>query len=81
MEKNGRCLFILRKNVSDVFFILLYLSFMCVLLFRILIVEKCLVINGIPAISCFISVIWIVCLKDLVRSLFCSIVRVGTRSN
>ena len=40
-----------------------------------------LVINGIPMILCFISVIWKVCLKGLVKSVLSSIVRVGTRSN
>ena len=40
-----------------------------------------LVINGIPTILCFISVMWKVCLKGLVKNLFCSIVRVGIRNN
>ena len=39
------------------------------------------VINGIPTLLCFMFVIWNVCLKDLVKKLFCSIVRVGTRNN
>ena len=38
-----------------------------------------IVINGIPTILCFISVKWKVCLNGLLMSLFCSIVRVGTR--
>ena len=38
-------------------------------------------INVIPIILCFISVIWNVCLKNLVKKLFCSIVRVGTRNS
>ena len=63
------------------FFVLVYLSFIDILLFRILIVGIYLVKNSILTILCFISVIWKVCLKGLVKSLFCSIVRVRTRSN
>ena len=37
--------------------------------------------DGIPIMLCFISVIWNVCLKGLFRSLFCSIVLVGTRKS
>ena len=59
----------------------MYLSFLCFLLFQILIVGIYLVINGIPKIWCFISVIWNVCLKGLVKSLICSIVRVGIRNS
>ena len=40
-----------------------------------------LVINGIPMILCFISVIWKICLNGLLMSLLCSIVRVGTRKS
>ena len=54
---------------------------MCILLFKILIVGVYLVINGIPIKLCFISVIWNVCLKGLVKDLFCSIVRVGIRNS
>ena len=32
-------------------------------------------------ILCFISVIWKVCLNGLLKKLFCSIVRVGTRKS
>ena len=63
------------------FFILVYLSFKCILLFRIIVVGLYLLINGISTILCFISVIWNVCLRALNKSLFCSIVRVGTRDN
>ena len=63
------------------FFILVYLSFICILLFKILIVGIFIVINGIPTILCYISVIWNVCLKGLVKRFFCSIVRVGLRNN
>ena len=38
-----------------------------------------LVIHGFPMLLPFISVIWKVCLNGLLKSLFCSIVRVGTR--
>ena len=63
--------------MSDVFFMLVYLSFICSLLFRISIRGKILVLNGVPMILCFIYV----CLKALMKSLFCSVVRVRTRSN
>ena len=63
------------------FFILKYLSFIWILLFKIFTVGLYLVINGISIISCLISVIWKVCLNGLLKNLFCSIVRVGTRTN
>ena len=66
------------KNVSDVFFTLLYLSFFCILLFKTIIVGIYLVINGIPTITCFISVIWKFCWNGLVKNLFRSIFRGGT---
>ena len=53
------------------FFILVYLSFYCNLLFKIFLVGIFLVINGIPMIFCFISVMWKVCLNGLLMSLFC----------
>ena len=44
--------------------------------------EIYLVINGIATTLCFIFLIWNVCLKILVKKLFCcSIVQVGTRKN
>ena len=48
---------------------------------KIIIVGKNLVINGISRTLCFISVIWDVCLKDLVKNLIFSIIQVGTRNN
>ena len=54
------------------FFIFVYLSFMCILLFKILMVEIYLVINGIQLGLCFLSVIWNGFLKGLVKSLVCS---------
>ena len=54
---------------------------MLILLSNILRVGKYLVMNGIPMILCFISVMWKVCLNGLFKSLFCSIVLVGTRKN
>ena len=59
----------------------MYLSFICILLFRIFIVGIYLVMNGNPMILCFISVIWKVCLNGSHMSFFCSIVRVGTRKS
>ena len=53
--------------------ILVYLSFILILLSNILIVGLylvILVINGMPRILCFISVIWKVCLNGLFKSLF-----------
>ena len=67
MEKNGCCLINLRKNVIDGFFILVYLSFICILLFRILILGIHLVTNGIPTILCSISVIWNFCWKGSIK--------------
>ena len=72
-------MFNLGKNVKAVFFILAYLSFIRILLLKSFIVGIYLVINGIPLRLCFISVMWKVCLNGLLMSLFCSIVRVGTR--
>ena len=40
-----------------------------------------LVINGIPTILCFKFVVWNNCLNGLIKSLFCSFVRVGTRNS
>ena len=56
-----------------------YYLFLWILLFKIFIVGICLVKNGIAMILCLISVMWKVCLNGLLMSLFCSIVRVGTR--
>ena len=70
LDKNGGCLFSLWKNVSNEFFILVYMSFICILLFKMLIVGKYLVTNCIPAILCFISVIWNVCLNGLAKSYY-----------
>ena len=81
LEKNGGCLFILWKNVRAVFFILVYLSFIWILLFKIFIVRIYLVKNGISILLCFISVIWKVCLNGLLKKLFFSIARVGTRKS
>ena len=47
-------------------------------LFRMFIVGIYLVTNGIPTIF-FTSVMWNICLKVPCKSLFCSIVRVGTK--
>ena len=52
-----------------------------VLLFKMFIVGMYLVINGMPMILCFKSVMRKVCLKGLVKTLFCSIVLVGTRKS
>ena len=80
-EKIGGCLFILWKNVKAVLCILLNLSFILILLSNNLIVCMYLVMNGTPIVLCFISVMWKVCLIGLFRSLFCSIVLVGTRKS
>ena len=48
---------------------------------KILIVGVYLVINGVPTILCFISVIWNNCLKGLVKIFFCFLVQMGTRNN
>ena len=40
-----------------------------------------LVINRMPMILCFISVMWNVCLNGLFKILFCSIVVLGTRKS
>ena len=63
------------------FFILVYLSFLWSLLFKIFIVGIYLVINGIPMILCLISVMWNVVLNGLFKILYCSIVLVGTRDS
>ena len=47
-----------------------------ILLSNILIVDIYLVMNGIPKILCFVSVMWDVCLNGLFKSLFCSVVLV-----
>ena len=46
------------KNVKDVFCILVYLSFIQILKFKIFIVGIYLVTYGFPMILCFILVIW-----------------------
>ena len=69
------------EEVKAVLCILVFLSFILILLSIILIVGMYLVMNGIPMIMCFISVMWKVCLKGLFKSLFCSIVLVGTRKS
>ena len=74
-------MFILWKNIKAVFFILVYLSFILILLSNILIVGMYFVMNGIPITLCFISVIWNICLNGLLRSLFYSIVLMGTRKS
>ena len=51
------CLFNLWKNVRAVFFVFVYLSLICILLFKMLIVGICLDINGMPMILCLMSVI------------------------
>ena len=72
---------ILLKTVRAVLCILLYLSFMLILLSNKLIVGLYLVMNVIPIMFCFTSVMWDVCLEGLFKSLFCSIVLVGTRKS
>ena len=72
---------ILWKNVNDVSFVLVYLSFICSFLFKILIEGINFVINSVSTRFCFISVMLNICLKYLFHSLFCTIVRVGTRKN
>ena len=74
-------MFILLKNVGAVLCILVYISFILILLSNLLIVDMYILMNGIPMILCFISVIWKVCLNGLFKSLFCSIVLVGTRNS
>ena len=71
LEKNIGCLFFLWKNVKAVLFILVDLSFIWILLFKMLIVGIYLVKNGILKILFFLSVIWKVCLNGLFKSLFC----------
>ena len=55
------------------------LSFIRILLFKILFVGMFLKINEFQL--CIISDMWKVCLNGLLMSLFCSIVRVGTRKS
>ena len=74
-------MFNLWKNVKAVLCILLYLSFMLILLLNILIVGTYSVMNGFPMILCFISVLWKVWLSGLFKSLFCSIGLVRTRKS
>ena len=74
-------MFILWKNFKAVLCTLIYLSFKSILLSNILIVGMYLVMNGIPMILYFISEMWKVFLKGIFKSLFCSIVLVGTRKN
>ena len=50
--------------------ILLYLYFILVLLSNIMIVDMYLVMNGIPMILCFISVMRKLCLTGFFKSLF-----------
>ena len=59
----------------------MYLSFICSLLFKLYIVGIYLVINGMPMILCFISVMRNVFLNGLFKISFCSIVLVGTRKS
>ena len=63
------------------YLVLVYLSLICNLLFKMFLVRIYSVINGIPTILCFMSVMWNICLKGLYKSLFCSIVRVGIRND
>ena len=72
-------MFILWKNVKAVLCILVYLFFILILLSSLLIVDMYLVMNGIPIILFFISMMWKVSLNFLFKSLFCSIVLVWTR--
>ena len=74
-------MFILLKKNEAVLCIPVYVSFILILLSNILIVGMYLVMNGFPMILCFISVMWKVCLNGLFKSLFCSIVLVGTRNS
>ena len=80
LKKNRGCLFNLLKNFKHVVLSFVCLSLMCNSLFKLFLVGIFLVINGILTILCFMSVMWNVCLKDLRKSLFCSIVRDGIRS-
>ena len=72
------CLFFEKMSKLCFSFLCIYLSYEII---KIFIVGIYLVINGIPMILCFISVIWKVCLNGLLTSLFCSIVRVGTKKS
>ena len=63
------------------FFILVYLSFIWILLFKMFIVGVYLVLNGMPMILCLISVLRKICLNGLFKILFCSIVLVATRDS
>ena len=74
-------MFVLWKNVKAVLCILVYSSILLILLSNKMIFGMYLVMNGIPMIVCFISVMWKVCLNGLLKSLFCSIVLAGTRKN
>ena len=79
LEKNRGCLFNLWKKVRDVSLSFVYLSLKYNLLFKMFILGIYLVINGIPTILCFMSVMWNTCLKGSCKSLFCSIVRNAMR--
>ena len=54
------------------------MTFIRNLLSKMVIVGIYYVVNGIPIILCFISVMWNICLKGLFKNLFCSIDWVGT---
>ena len=65
-------MFNLWKNVRAVFFVFfLYLSLICILLFKMLIVGIYLDINVMPMILCLISVILNICLNGWFKILFC----------
>ena len=74
------CLIFVRM-LRAVFFVFVFLSFICILLFKMLIVSIYLEINGMPMILCLISVMGNICLNSLFKNLFCSIVLVGRRTN
>ena len=67
------------RMLKQCFAFFVYLSFIFFLLSNIFLVGMYFVMNEIPIILCFISVIGNVCSNGLFRSWFCSIVLVGTR--
>ena len=67
------------SSVCVVLFILVYLTFFCNLLFKMLVVSLFFEIKGNLMLLCFIYVMWNFCLKGLFKSLFCSYPNLGHR--
>ena len=70
MRNSRGGLFSLWKKVRDVFFILVHFTFICNLLLKMLKVGLYFVINGFPTISCFISIMWKIYLRDFYTKVY-----------